>query len=477
MKCLRSIRCQQTLWHGLLLAGVLVGFGFTAWNARRASDFQHIDQQMDRRIAAILRGTRPGAGPSDSPQPSIGPPRTTFPPSHAPMTNRLEEVLSDPGLFGGESEGGFYAIVWLPDGRERSRSANAPADLPRPSRIQEVRDDRLRGSFREILHFTPRGECLLVGRDISQDLVILRHFAWSLVGACTGMLLLGLTGGWWISSRTLRPIADISAAAARIAGGDLSQRIETRSAGSELDRLTLVLNETFARLEAAFTRQTRFTADAAHELRTPVSVILTHVQNGLSSACPNDEHRAAFEASHRAAQRMRRLIESLLALARIDSGSAGSEHGPCDLSQISEEILAILTPLADREGIALTTDLKPAPCQGNAEQLGQVVCNLVSNAINYNRPGGRVEVACRAAGGKVVLAIRDTGQGISAEDLPHLFERFYRVDQVRSSTTGRTGLGLAICKAIVEAHGGSLRATSVLNQGSCFTVQLPGLPR
>jgi two-component system OmpR family sensor kinase len=389
------------------------------------------------------------------------------------MTNRLEEILSDPGLFGSESEGGFYAIVWFPDGRERTRSANAPADLPGPSRIQEVRDDRLRGSFREVLHFTPRGECLLVGRDISQDLLVLRHFAWTLVGACAGLLLLGLSGGWWISSRTLRPIADISAAAARIAGGDLSQRIETRSAGSELDRLTFVLNETFARLEAAFTRQTRFTADAAHELRTPVSVILTHVQNGLSSGCPNEEHRAAFEASHRAAQRMRKLIESLLALARIDSGSAGLEHGPCDLSQIAGETLAVLSPLADREGIALTTDLKPAPCQGNAEQLGQVVCNLVSNAINYNRPGGSIQVVCMTAGSNIVLAISDTGQGISAEDLPHLFERFYRVDKVRSSTTGRTGLGLAICKAIVEAHGGTLKVSSTLGQGSTFTVHLP----
>lgn len=467
MRALRSIRVQQMLWHGLLLAVVLIGFGFTTWNARRASDLRVIDQQLDRRFASIIRVVRPGPGLPPPPQAEGRIP--------SPTNAGLKEIISSLGLPGGGPDNDFYAVAWLPDGRELARSASAPADVPRPLKSRDMRSERSRGTLREIVHVTPLGEVVLVGKDINPSLLANRHFAWSLAGVGGLVLLFGLAGGWWISSRTLRPIADISMVATRIAHGDLSQRIAARSTGTELDQLVGVLNDTFARLDAAFTRQYQFTADAAHELRTPITVMLTHLQNGLSSECPNEEHRQAFEAGQRAAQRMRRLTESLLALARIDSGGSTADRGPCDLGRIVTDTIAHLRPLAESQGIQLDSDLGSAWCHGHPEQLGQVVSNLITNAIHYNRPDGSVEVKVATVSGTAILLVSDTGQGIGSEDLPHIFERFFRVDKARSHTAGRTGLGLAICQALVTAHGGTLTVTSALGHGSRFTVRLPTL--
>ena len=466
MKFFHSIRWRLQLWHGLLLALVLAGFGFTAWRLRRTDELRRIEQELELRIGAVVGATRPGGGNPGHPPPEA------FPPPY-PTEVLLQE--RDVRLFEGASDRTFYYIVWLPGGRELSRSTSAPPPMSCPERVAEPHRTRLRGSLRECFHFSPQGVCLLVGRDIHQELADMRRFGWLLAGAGGLVLLLGLTGGWWVSSRTLRPIADISATAASISSGDLTQRISTAESESELGQLAGVLNCTFARLDAAFAQQARFTADAAHELRTPVTVMLTHAQNGLDSPCANEEHREAFEASKRAAQRMRHLIESLLTLARLDSGEAAALRAPCDLDRIANEAVELLRPLAQKQTLTLEIESTPIRCGGNAEQLGQLVTNLVSNAIYFNRPGGSVQVKVTAEPGAAILIVRDTGQGIAAEDLPHILERFYRGDKVRSSAAGRTGLGLAIAKAIVEAHGGTIEVATEWGRGSTFTVRLPGL--
>ena len=468
MRFFHSIRWRLQLWHGLLLTLVLFGFGFTAWRLRRTDELRRIDQELELRIGVVVDATRPRGGNPGRPPPEA------FPPPE-PMEVRLPE--RDVRLFEGAADRTFYYIVWLPGGRELSRSTSAPPPMSCPERVAEPHRTRLRGSLRECFHFSPQGVCLLVGRDIHQELADMRRFGWLLAGAGGLVLLLGLTGGWWVSTRTLRPIADISATAASISSGDLTQRISTAESESELGQLAGVLNCTFARLDAAFAQQARFTADAAHELRTPVTVMLTHAQNGLDSQCDNEEHREAFEASQRAAQRMRRLIESLLTLARLDSGEAAATREPCDLDRVARDTTELLRPLAQEQNVSLEVKLMPTRCEGNEEQLGQVVTNLVSNAIFYNRPGGSVRVKVAAEANTAVLSVCDTGRGVSREGLSHIFERFYRADKARSNATGRTGLGLAITKAIVETHGGSIEVATELGKGSTFTVRLPGLSR
>ncbi len=291
---------------------------------------------------------------------------------------------------------------------------------------------------------------------------------------CIGVVILffGLAGGWWIVSRSLRPIVAISSAAVKISAGDLSQRINVAEAESELGQLAAVLNSTFARLETAFGQQKQFAADAAHELRTPVSVMLTQTQTALNRERTVPEYRETVEACQRAAQRMRKLIESLLALARFDAGQEVLERLRFDFSKTIAECIELVKPMAAERGVKIISDLRPTEITGDAGKLAQVMTNLLTNAIQYNRSEGEVRVTLGSQNGVAILTVTDTGQGIAPADLPLVFGRFFRADQSRSGA-GNTGLGLAISKAIVEAHGGTIEVASKQNIGTTFTVRLP----
>jgi two-component system, OmpR family, sensor kinase len=397
-------------------------------------------------------------------------------------------------LFDESDTNGFYFVIWRRDGSELARSTNAPADagatLPRPSRPREQAQNnidgpppenrrgppqplppQMHGIYRETEMILPPGERILVGRSIARQLAELRSTALMLTATGAGILLLGLVGGWWLASRAIRPIEDISATAAKISGGDLAQRINVSETESELGRLASVLNSTFARLDAAFSQQRQFASDAAHELRTPVSVMLTQTQTALHRERSAAEYRETVEACQRAAQRMRRLIESLLELAKLDAGQQSMKRARFDLAQTARDCVALIEPLATARQVKIACDLPPLECVGDSERLGQVITNLLTNAITYNKENGEVRVEGESKDGIAILRVSDTGVGISAEDLPRVFDRFYRVDSSR--TSGNTGLGLAISKAIVEAHGGQIEVASEPEKGTVFTVRLP----
>jgi heavy metal sensor kinase len=314
---------------------------------------------------------------------------------------------------------------------------------------------------------------VVVGRSIAEELAGLRLLGWELTAAGGVVLLLGLTGGWWVASRAMRPIEGISATAVKIAAGDLSQRISAADTENELGRLAAVLNSTFARLEAAFAQQKQFTSDAAHELRTPITVMLSQTQTALTRERGAAEYRATVEACQRAAQRMRGLMESLLELARLDAGQETLKRMPFDLSKTAGDCVEMLAPLAEARGLKIQCTLPALPCVGDPERMGQVVTNLLSNAIEYNQESGELQITGERQGGAVILRVSNSGAGIAAEDLPRIFERFYRTDKARCGGGGHTGLGLAISKAIVDAHGGSLEAASQPGKGATFTVRLP----
>ncbi len=451
MKFFQSIRWRLQLWHGVLLVVILSGFGITAYRLQNASELRRIDEELQKRLPVLVESQRPARGDRERRELTVSP--------------------ADAALFDRPGDAPFYYVVWLRHGEPVNPSASAPRDVPEPQPGDPP--IRMRGSLRETFLFPGPGDCVLVGRSIAGDLAGFRQFAWWLTGVGAGVLMFGFAGGGWLVTHALRPIRDISSAAGKIATGDLTRRISTTDSESELGQLVAVLNSTFARLDAAFTQQARFTADAAHELRTPVTVMLTHTQNGLASEGLGDESREAFEACQRAAQRMRRLIESLLTLERLEAGQASSDYTFCDLESLVRESMDLLQPLADQHGVRIETGLTSARCHGHADQLGQVITNLVSNAIFHNCRGGSVRVQTSATPEGAVLTVSDTGQGIAPGDLPHLFERFYRSDLARTHATGRAGLGLAITQAIVTAHGGTIAVDSVLGEGSTFTVRLP----
>ena len=497
-----SIRWRVQAWHGLILFAVLTGFGFTAYHVARDNQLRRIDQELQQRLAMSFRLPPPDREPGNQ---HPGPPpgeqggheRPYFHMDPERFRQKLSESLQRAALNEAGATNSFYFVMWQCEGKEFARSTNAPADVPMPQSPEPVeaslRDRReapeapakpapapgmfsalrTRAEFRETFRFTPFGDCFLVGHSMAPDLAAMRRLTMWLVVAGSAVLVLGLAGGWWLASRAIRPIEDISATALKIAGGDLSQRIDAADTESELGRLAAVLNSTFARLEAAFAHQSRFTSDASHELRTPVSVILSQAQTALSRDRSGEEYREALEACQRAALRMRRLTESLLALARLDAGQEPMKRERFDLARVARECVELVRPLAAERGLLMECALPGVECVGDPERIAQVATNLLSNAIHFNRDRGEVKISVGAENGSVLLAVTDTGAGIPPEDLPHIFERFYRVDKSRSRVQGRTGLGLAICKAIIDAHSGTVEVRSELGRGSTFTVKLP----
>ncbi|MFM7214158.1 MAG: sensor histidine kinase, partial [Verrucomicrobiota bacterium] len=347
-----------------------------------------------------------------------------------------------------------------------------PLWLPSPGRLHI----RTRGEFRESYYFNNPGHCLLVGQSIAPELDKIAQFNRRLHASGLLVLVFGLLGGWGLTTRAIQPIETISTAARRISEGHLSERIDVTDERNELGRLAGVLNTTFDRLEDAFERQRRFTADASHELRTPLTVMISEAQTTLSKPRSAEEYRETVETCLDEAQRMRRLTASLLELSRLDSERPASPSERTDLGALALGILDHLeTSLASGRGLRFHRDCASAPLDGHPEALVQVVTNLVSNAIQHTPPGGEVRVMTGSEGGEAVLMVSDTGAGIAAEDLPHVFERFYRADRSRTGSEGHAGLGLAIVKAIVENHRGGIEVESTLGLGTTVTVRFPGL--
>jgi heavy metal sensor kinase len=463
MSPFRSISWRLQFWYGLLLAAVITALGVAAFRLEKTRLDRALDDELHQRVNRLIRSLH---GPP--------PPPEDFAPPDGDRLPRDFAEGPDAATFGVQADGrNFYYVIWLFNGPRETRSPTAPAGIPRPVVRAGQEGLRTRGEWREAYFMPQPQDYVLVGSSTVPNETALRRFAGILAAIGAAVLTLGLLGGSWLVHRALRPIGEISAAAAKIAQGDLSQRIGLDQTAGELGALAGVLNESFARLEAAFARQARFTGDAAHELRTPVTVILTHAQNGLAAEGATEAHREAFAACQRAAQRMRGLIESLLQLARLDSGEKPMARTRFDLADVARGCVEFVRPLAAESSVGLHVELGPAECVGDPRRMDQLVTNLLVNAIHYNRPGSEVRLTTRREGAQAIVIVTDTGIGIAEEHLPHLFDRFYRVDPARTAAAGKAGLGLAIVKAVVEAHAGTIHVASVPGQGTVFTVRFP----
>ncbi|HVY69206.1 MAG TPA: HAMP domain-containing sensor histidine kinase [Verrucomicrobiae bacterium] len=542
-----SIRWRLQLWLAFLLVCILGGFGATAYQLHRSNQVGQIDEELQRRVAALgadirlkppsfERGKGPPPGDRNGHPPDdhgrrppfdeggrppfheergfrtflfnerVGPPPlweghggkgagfgvdlfrqhwsdsgpAMLPPLSNPFTDFLKrrEIRLSPAVQAQYNEAdtnSFYYAIWTRDGTLIKQSSNAPAGLVHPRHGDADLRPHLRDNspYRESYVFTELNECALVGRSITADLRKIRGFALWLWGAGVAVLALGMGGGWMLTTGALRPIEDIGTAAMRIAAGNLSERVAGADARNELGRLAGVLNSTFARLESAFAQQKQFTADASHELRTPIAVLISEAQTTLARERSAADYRETVEQCLETAQQMRRLTESLLELARFDAGQEPLNRQPFDLADLTRAVVESIQPLAGRRGVQIHCDLAPCPAFGDADRLVQVITNLVGNAIHYNRAHGEVRVATRVEKGTPALTVSDTGPGIAPEDLPRIFERFYRADKSRGRSEGRCGLGLAISKAIVDGHGGTIEVQSEVGKGSTFTVRLP----
>jgi heavy metal sensor kinase len=288
-------------------------------------------------------------------------------------------------------------------------------------------------------------------------------------------LVLASVLGYWISRKALAPVDHITLAAQQISARNLSARLSVPSSGDELQRLAETLNHMLTRIERALERINRFSADASHELRTPITVMRTRVELALRRPRTVVESQQTLEQLHIELIRASDLLDNLMLLARADSGAEQLRIAPVNLDGTLKDVLAQVTPLADERGVSLNSALPDDPIWIAADRqlLQRLFLILIDNAVKYTPITGEVSMTVATTDGTAIVSVQDTGIGIADDDLPHIFDRFYRADKARSRQLGGAGLGLSIGRWIAEAHGGSIQVESQYGSGSTFKVVLP----
>jgi heavy metal sensor kinase len=281
--------------------------------------------------------------------------------------------------------------------------------------------------------------------------------------------------GYWLSGRALAPVNRIIQSAEQIGLQNLSRRLEVPKAVDELQRLTVTLNAMLERIESSVKRIRQFTANASHDLRTPLSLIRTHAELALRRTRSETEYRESLARILTVSEETTQLVESLLTLARADGGAAHLHFAELDLTPVLQKASHQISLLAYSKGLSFSTRISAEPLfvHGDSAALESLLLTILDNAVKYTPSGGFVRFRSFAAPGEIVVEVEDTGVGIAAEDLPRIFDRFYRADQARSREVPGSGLGLSIARWIAETHKGRVEVESQLGAGSLFRIVLP----
>ena len=526
----RSLRWRIQAWYaGILLIALSVFSVLLYWEAARSlwdevdtdmlAGARIVEGSMRRLAPPVLEGLSPGPGvrrdqqrrdppfppPMDRPpprsnwrdgnNPGMPPPTRELPPRRA-LQDRLppHEAMDSaidfkavidwtaierllPGRLKREPND-VTLIVWSSDGETlfskgtNERSLNwSQVDTTNLKNVIVQR--QMRGSMRDLLIRGPSDTTICFGLDVTRELNRMARFSAFLVAAALGTFALAWLGGAWCLKRTLGPMAAMERTASNIGADRLSERLQVDSMDTELAEVATAINGMLDRLQAGFERQREFTADASHELRTPLAILLSSTELALSKERPADAYRTELEKCHRAAQRMNGLVDSLLTLSRLDPEKQSARKEMVDLSQLCTDQMDYFGELARKQKISLQSDIKPCTIMGDRGLLERLVSNLLINAITYNKEGGWVKLALTQDSDGCTMTVTDNGHGIPSDDLPHIFERFYRVDKARSRMSGGSGLGLAICESVVRLHQGSISVESKEREGTQFRVQLP----
>ncbi len=290
------------------------------------------------------------------------------------------------------------------------------------------------------------------------------------------LLLLSGLGGWLITKSAFQPVSLIRRIASEIqSSGDLSKRIHLTGSKDEIYELAQTFDYMLEQLESSFKAERQFTADASHELRTPVSVILSHAEYGLTQTANPQEMAESLQVIQQQAGKMRTLIASLLLLARADQNTEPLEFETVNLSEITEIVIEELSLFAQQKNIVIHTEIAPGLfIRADQTSMMRLLLNLLQNAIRYGRENGWVKISLAATDEGIAGSVEDNGIGIAPKDLPNVWMRFYQADPARGSAgESGAGLGLPIVKWIVERHGGKISVTSRLGQGTCFSFLLP----
>jgi heavy metal sensor kinase len=464
MSFIHSIKFRFTIWYLLVLIVLLAVLSAGVYFYLSRSLYGSLDDSLELRstqlvnFPSILESIRQGefqeelgeivtlyfyAGNQSVEWPSPG----------------INITLSDEFISQAIAGTGSFTTVATAEG-ERLRLLAVPVDLGPPSGPTPSLPPAL----------------LVIGRSTRQIDQASAGLLRTLVIAVPLALALAAGGGIFLSRRALKPVDKIAQTAQEIEENDLSQRINVNTK-DELGRLAATLNAMIARLEKAFQRQKQFTSDASHELRAPLAVIEAESSLTLQKERPPSDYRQSLETISQEAKQMSYLIEQLLNLARADAGKEQWNFTKVNLGKLIANLSGDVEVLCQEKGLSFQLGQpQDLLVEGDEARLRELFMNILDNAIRYTPAPGIVSVSLRREGQMAVVAVKDTGVGIPAEDMPFIFERFYRVDKSRSRADGGIGLGLAICQYIAEAHEGKIGVESQVRVGSTFSVWLPLQP-
>ena len=472
MRFTDSIKFRFTLWYLVVLGIALVSLSVGAYHYLSRTLYQNLDDALELRAAQISNVREVLVSVAEGQfEEEVGEivyfyfrwggqllylaPRDIAVPIN---TELVEQAISGQSTFATmeTSEGMGLRVFATPFTPER------PVMLPRPG-MPTATTSRV----------NIESAVLVVGRpteDIEQALDRLRHI---LMIAVPLTLVAAGGGGVFLARRALKPVDEMTQKARSIEESDLSQRIEIKTK-DELGRLAATLNEMFGRLEKAFKRQKQFTGDASHELRAPLAIIEAESTLTLQKDRTKGDYRKSLETISQEAHRMARIVDQLLALARAESAEEKLSLRKVNLSWLVSKLSSDVEMLCRDKGLSYELgQMANLVVKGDRTRLRQLFLNILDNAMKYTPSGGEISVSVHPEGEMAVVSVCDTGIGIPPEDLPHIFERFYRVDKARSRSEGGSGLGLAIAQRIAEMHGGRIEVESRVGVGSTFRVYLP----
>ncbi len=471
----RSIRFRLTAWYALVLALAILLFAL----ATSAVMERRLDESFDRELLDTARAIQRTA--------EVRPSGRGFP------------ALIDMPALDPFSIAGYFIQIYRPDGSTAYRSESLglrnlpPPDLSQSQDQVSSQTVSIDGQEMRLLYAPLRLSTsdellgvLVVATSTDQFDRAIDELRTTLIAGSLTALAIAITGGWFLAGRALRPVERMRREVAAIAldgatGAVLAERIQDPRTDDEISRLAQTFNELLARLEAAFETERRFIADASHELRTPLTAIRGNVDVLIRQARRagegTPEQREALDDIQREASRMSRLLEDLLTLARTSAGftSQPEEMHPIALDiPITRAARTARTLAPDREIDVSLVDTTLV--RADTDQIEQVVLILLDNALRHSAAPSPVIITLRRTGARAEIAISDQGEGIAPEHLPHLFDRFYRIDTARGRTSGGTGLGLAIADALIRRAGGAITVTSQPGEGATFTISLPAVP-
>ena len=451
-----SIGMRLTLWYSSVLAVGLALFVSVIWIATEHSFRASVDQSLVERargVATLIETEFNASEPNHLPE------ELSEYAAAAPQGN-LIAVRGDAGTAVLSMKG--VVLGW-------------PTSIEgRVFRSESVRDDHYRILA---ISATPQGRRfdILVAMPLAGIEDLLRRVRELLLAMTPIVLLLASLGGYWLSRRALAPVDDITTAARSISIQNLSSRLKTPQTGDQLQRLSETWNDMLDRLESAVKRLTQFTADASHELRTPIALIRTTAELTLRRERSPETYKEALQQIVLEAERTSRLIEDLLMLARADAGLPSLAMDRLELAPLVRDVCRQGSVLAEARRVELTAEVPEAPVyvRGNDPALRRLLLVLLDNAIKYTPAGGSVAVSLAASRSGATVSVQDTGVGIEESALPHIFERFYRADPSRNRSEGGSGLGLSIAKWIADSHRAEIHAESAAGGGSVFLVKFP----